>query len=68
MKVKFKAMFKGELCDVLMINFQSNSIGIQLIDRTTIRVGESEPQYTQRVIPMESVDRILMYNVNEVNF
>lgn len=68
MKVKFKAMFRGELCEVLMINFQSNSVGLRLVDTDFIRVGDSEPNYTQKVVPMEAVDKFIMYNANEVNF
>lgn len=68
MKVKFKALFRGELCDVLMINFQADTVGLRLIDKDSLVVGESEQRYTQKVVPMESIDRILMYNVTEVNF
>jgi len=57
MKIKILAQYNDEVCEVLMINFQSGRVGLRLKSKSTVYMN-AEPPYTQKVVPINDIEHM----------
>jgi hypothetical protein len=57
MKIKIMAQYDEEVCEVLMINFQSGIVGLRLRSKSTVYM-DAEPPYTQKVVPINDIEHM----------
>ena len=57
MKIKILAQYNDEVCEVLMINFQSGRVGLRLKSKSTVYMN-AEPPYTQKDVSVDDIEHM----------